>query len=929
MKFAMGVCLFLAFLGLAITPASGDDLVNARKLLLSGKYAEAEDAYRPVAKKDFRAALGLARSQDARGMREAAAKTLDMAPAGHAEIEAEAARLAFERGQYKAAEEHVEKSLKLDRGQLQAKWLRGELLRVSGRLEQASAAYHELVDFYNEHDVKDAESLRWIGLAAAEYARWKRLNDQFSIVVNDLCPDALQSDLDYWPAHYEAGRLYLEKYNQADADREFKAALAQNPNAAEVHAAMAELALEDHDPHKAQQLVRRALQINPQLVDAWLVTADLAWANFDPALAAKILQEHALPLNPLDEESLGRLAACYVIEDSQQALTRLIDRVLAQNPHPGLFFETLASRLDERNRTAEARHWYQEAIRRMPQRLGPRAKLGLMWMRIGQEAEAHRMLDEAFQADPFHVRVKNTLELLDVIEAMQTVDTGHCLLRFDGPQQKHLARYAAPHVERVFRQLSEKFGYRPPGKPLVEIFSQTKGVGGHEWFATRMIGLPYLDTVAACTGPMIGMTAPSESPVRFNWARVLRHEMTHVITLQQTRYNVPHWYTEALAVWCEGYPRPPQWNELLVQRVPAGKLFNLDTINFAFTSPNSGDDWQMAYCQAELYVEYMLQGRGEEVLRKLLDAYTENLSTAEGIRRVFDMSQEEFEQGYVAYLKKLAADLSAGEPPPRELEELLRAQRADPKSAELAAELAYAHLRRRALPEARALAAKAVELRAKQPLATYVLAQLAIRDGKVKEAEAMLAGCLQPERPDLRALELLASLKLKDEAYAEAEPLYEQGARLQPQDARWLRALARIYAKSKEQQKLLDALTRLARIDSEDIHARKELARMALQKRDYALAGQWANQGLEIDVSDGELHSIIAEAAGERHNQQEAIEEYQIAVELSPTDPRPRLGLADAFVQAGKTPEARRVLREFLTLVPDNPAATLMLESLK
>jgi Flp pilus assembly protein TadD len=227
------------------------------------------------------------------------------------------------------------------------------------------------------------------------------------------------------------------------------------------------------------------------------------------------------------------------------------------------------------------------------------------------------------------------------------------------------------------------------------------------------------------------------------------------------------------------------------------------------------------------------------------------------------------------------------------------------------------------------LAAQAVGLRADQPLAGYVLARLAIREGKVKEAEAMLARCLQPQRPDLRALELLASLKLKDEAYAEAERLYERGARLQPQDARWLRALAVIYAKSKEEQKLVDALTRLARMDSENITARKELARMALQKRDYALAGQWANQGLEIDVSDAELHSIIAEAAGERHNQQEAIEEYQIAVELSPTDPRPRLRLADAFVQAGKTADARRVLREFLKLVPDNPAAKLMLKSLK
>ena len=105
---------------------------------------------------------------------------------------------------------------------------------------------------------------------------------------------------------------------------------------------------------------------------------------------------------------------------------------------------------------------------------------------------------------------------------------------------------------------------------------------------------------------------------------------------------------------------------------------------------------------------------------------------------------------------------------------------------------------------------------------------------------------------------------------------------------------------------------------------------MALQKRDYALAIQWANQGLEIDVSDAELHSIIAEAAGERHNQQAAIEEYEGGRrDRAPPDPRPRLGLADAFVQAGRTPEARRVLPRVLEAgCPASRPATLMLESL-
>ena len=54
----------------------------------------------------------------------------------------------------------------------------------------------------------------------------------------------------------------------------------------------------------------------------------------------------------------------------------------------------------------------------------------------------------------------------------------------------------------------------------------------------------------------------------FNWARVLTHEVVHVITLQQTEFNIPHWYTEALAVESEGFPRPQEWNKMLLERVP-------------------------------------------------------------------------------------------------------------------------------------------------------------------------------------------------------------------------------------------------------------------------------------------------------------------------------------------------------------------------
>ena len=63
---------------------------------------------------------------------------------------------------------------------------------------------------------------------------------------------------------------------------------------------------------------------------------------------------------------------------------------------------------------------------------------------------------------------------------------------------------------------------------------------------------------------------------------MLRHELVHIFNLEQTSFQVPHWFTEGLAVINEGFPRPQQWNQLLLERVPAGDLMNLDNIDLGF-----------------------------------------------------------------------------------------------------------------------------------------------------------------------------------------------------------------------------------------------------------------------------------------------------------------------------------------------------------
>ena len=150
-------------------------------------------------------------------------------------------------------------------------------------------------------------------------------------MVNEFYPDLLEIDPTCWRAHYEAGQLFAEKYNQPEAAKEFQKALALNANAADVHAAAGRLALQEFDLSAAQAAAERALEINPQLLAAFHLKADVQLANFEPRQAAGILGD-ALKLDPTNEATLGRLAATYAAIDgpSNDGADTRFGRLLAE-----------------------------------------------------------------------------------------------------------------------------------------------------------------------------------------------------------------------------------------------------------------------------------------------------------------------------------------------------------------------------------------------------------------------------------------------------------------------------------------------------------------------------------------------------------------------------------------------------------------------
>lgn len=939
-RLAEGAVCVLALMTVAAAadpPANGTS-AQARALFQQGKYAEADEAFRALpAGNEAANALGIARCQEATGEREKSVETLKQAAEKSpqdAALPAELARLALERGDYVSAQAAIEAALKLDADQVLAHWVRAELLCAMGKLDEANAEYRWLVGYRNEHDVHDVESLYRIGLAAGQFARWNRLSDQFGLLVNEFYPDLLTRDATFWQAHYEAGRLFAEKYNQADAAKELKAALVLNPNAAEIHAALGQLSLEEFELSAAQSACQRALEINPQSLDALLLKADIHLANFEARQAVAVLGD-ALKLHPTSEATLGRMAEAYAAVDglsrqaAQSRFDKLVAEVTTRNPHAGMFFEAMADALDRLRRWPAAAQYYQQAVERMPQLARARGQWGMMLMRLGDEPRAKQVLHEAFDADPFNVRVNNSLKVLEVLDGYETLETEHFLIRFDPQHDKILARYLGQWLEEVYPQLVERMGAAPQGKSLFEVFSHAKNTDGHGWFSARMVGLPHIHPIGACAGKIVALQSPSEGRQRFNWARVVKHEFVHVINLQQTEFNIPHWFTEALAVLSEGYPRPQSWDELLAARGRQNKLFDLDSINLGFIRPHSSDDWTLAYCQASLYAQYMLDQYGHDAVAKMLSAYADNLTTAEALQRALGVNQTDFERGYRAFVDQIVAQVPASrsgdELSPGALE---RALAKNPRDANLLAKMAQAHLARRDYPQARRSADAALAIDPRNALASYVRARLHLLVGENAEALKRLEGALDRQNPQENLLALLAGLKLKAEDYKSAAELYELGAQHEPNSLRWQKSLAAVYLKSGEDNKLAAVLARLADADADDLPVRKKLAELMLDK-DPPSAARWALDGLHIDVMDVELHKWRAKALSAQGAHAPAADEYAVAVELAPDELPLRMALAETCVKSGQPKRAKEVLEELLKLDADYPEAGKLLESLR
>jgi tetratricopeptide (TPR) repeat protein len=444
------------------------------------------------------------------------------------------------------------------------------------------------------------------------------------------------------------GELFLARFNSQDADELFREALAINPSHPGALLGLAGRAYFDGSG-EAFVLTRQSLDVNPNLVEARVLAARLYLDNeaYEPAVAQA---ESALAVDAASLEAIAMLAATRFLQGEQREFEALRRRAFAINPLYADFFTT-AAEVAVRNRLyAEAVELAGRAIEVDARSWRARAVLGTNQLRVGRMAEGRDNLETAFAGDPYNLWVKNTLDLLDVLDEYPETASERFRFYIDGRESALLTLYLSELAEEAYDRLSERYGYSPVTPVRLEVFAR------HADFSVRTMGLAGLAALGVAFGNVLAMDSPSaRDPGHFSWGSTFWHELSHTVTLGITQHRVPRWFTEGLAVYDETQARPGWGYELQPQFLmvyKAGGLLPIAELNEGFVRPTYPEQVIFSYYQASLICEMIDREAGWPAVLSMLEGYRDGLDTPEVLRRVLGQSPEAFDDRFDAYIEQ-------------------------------------------------------------------------------------------------------------------------------------------------------------------------------------------------------------------------------------------------------------------------------------
>jgi len=652
------------------------------------------------------------------------------------------------------------------------------------------------------------------------------------------------------------GDLFLEKHDNAEALKSYQMVLQIDPKwtPALVGAARA---LADDNPPQAAVFAKRALEVNPSSVDAQIFLAGEA-ADANKHDEARQALDKALAVNPSSLDAIALRAALSYIEDKPQDFEAEAAKALAIAPRHGEVYRVAGEMAARNYRFDEAVELTRRSLALDGTNARALADLGSHLLRTGDEAGARVALEAAFKADPFNKVTLNQLRVMDKVDKYVTIRDGDVVMRLDAEEAPVLREYAMALAHQALSTLAARYEFTPRGPILIEIFPK------QDDFAVRTLGLPgMVGALGVCFGRVVAMDSPRAGPRgEFQWEATLWHELAHVITLQMSNQRVPRWLTEGISVYEEKKARSEWGREMDVAfagMLNRGETLKLRDLNSAFTNPKT---ISLAYYQASLLVEHIVNAYGDAGLHKLVRAYAQGIDTDAALKAALNTDFNQMQAGFDQTIDRMFGTMRRAMAVPEGVEEFLKMPAPALKT--------MAEANPRSFPIQMALG---TALR---------------KAGQIDEA--------------MQAFERAAALV----------PLAGGPGSAHEQ-------MAAMALEKKDRVRAITELTALVAVDFNNVEAARQLADLLRQTGvdDPIKLGPVYQRIAAIDPFDPEAHAMLGRFALLRNEADAAAREFRAVIALGPVDRAAAYtDLAESYFAGGKRAEAKKQILAALEIAP-------------
>jgi tetratricopeptide (TPR) repeat protein len=449
------------------------------------------------------------------------------------------------------------------------------------------------------------------------------------------------------------GLLLHERFNNKEAVDLFNEALQQDPGNAQAYLGLAVVSADGFDS-KAAEYAAKALTLDPKLVEAHELMANLALENAAPKDAIAEADK-ALAISNEALEAMAVHAAVEVLSD--RSPDAWFAKINAVNPSYGEGYALVGYHLVLNRRYEDGVTYYRKAIEADPKLWAARSQLGINLMRLGQVEEPLKQLEMSYNNGQRDAATVNSLRLLDSYKNFVTFTDDTTILKLRKNEAELLRPYFEAELHKAMATYDKKYKMKLPGPVQVEVYPD------HEDFAVRTMGMPGLGALGVTFGEVVAMDSPSgRRPGDFNWGATLWHEMSHVYILSATNHRVPRWFTEGLAVHEEG-EASPEWSDRLTPEILIAirnkKLLPVAEMDQGFIFPEYPAQVLVSYFQAGSICDYIKERWGDDKLLEMVHSFAALKTTPQVIQKDLQMSPEDFDKAYLAWLDKRVGQTAA------------------------------------------------------------------------------------------------------------------------------------------------------------------------------------------------------------------------------------------------------------------------------